>query len=149
MDANITVTVMRMRCCAPAAAWTAVGGGAGGGVAAAAHGLTVVASAPDTAPASDGVGADAGVDAGVVASDWGDAGADGGFAATASDAGWRTDAVFRDGRWHAQPLSWWPPATAPCGTRHTMYFAGSILTAIHKCQLAQSHTASANCSMSP
>jgi signal transduction histidine kinase len=40
-------------------------------------------------------------------------GADGGFAATVSDAGWRTDAVFRDGRWHAQPLSWWPPGTGP------------------------------------
>src|SRR5712692_1116945 len=40
-------------------------------------------------------------------------GADGGFAATASDAGWRTEAVFRQGHWHAQPLRWWPPATAP------------------------------------
>ena len=49
-----------------------------------------------------------GVEAGVRLS-----GADGGFAATVSDAGWRTDAIFRDGHWHAQPLSWWPPATAP------------------------------------
>jgi len=40
-------------------------------------------------------------------------GADGGFAATASDGGWRADEVFRAGCWHVQPLAWWPPATAP------------------------------------
>ncbi len=40
-------------------------------------------------------------------------GADGGFAATAGDAGWCTEAVFRHGCWHAQNLVWWPHAAGP------------------------------------
>jgi signal transduction histidine kinase len=40
-------------------------------------------------------------------------GAEGGFAAAASDEGWRTDAIFRAGRWQTQPLTWWPSGAAP------------------------------------
>jgi signal transduction histidine kinase len=40
-------------------------------------------------------------------------GADGGFIATASPAGWSTEMVFARGRWRAQSLLWWPDTAGP------------------------------------